>query len=134
LFGHALYTSTTGIIVGFVVRKWCTAMVFVVFLPALIPGMLMHFGWNFSVVLGLPVLLMYGGQAILVVLCLILIVVLIWDESRLTLIRLGDYAIHGWLSHEEVDMIATWKCRLEGKRWAREIGVKDLMKRFIRES
>ena len=85
-------------------------------------------------VLGLPVLLMYGGQAILVVLWLILIGVLIWDESRLTRIRLGDYANHGWLTHEEVDMLATWKGRHEGKRWARQIGAKAVMKRFIRES
>src|SRR5699024_5905018 len=81
------------------------------------------FGWNFSVVLGLPVLLMYGGQAILVVLWLILIGVLIWDESRLTRIRLGDYANHGWLTDEEADVLATWKGRYEGKRWARQVGV-----------
>jgi len=134
LFGHALYTSATGIIVGFVVRKWGTAMGFVVFLPALIPGMLMHFGWNFSAVLGLPLILMYGGQAILVVVWLILLGVLIWDESRLTRIRLGDYANHGWLTHEEVDMLATWKGRREGRRWARQIGARAVMKRFIRES
>lgn len=134
LFGHALYTSATGIIVGFVVRKWGTAMGFVVFLPALIPGMLLHAGWNLSAVLGLPLIVLYGGQAILTVLWMILIGVLIWDESRLTRVRLGDYANQGWLTHEEVDMLATWKGRHEGKRWASQIGAKPLMKRFIRES
>ena len=62
------------------------------------------------------------------------IVVLIWDESRLTRVRLGDYANQGWLTHEEVDMLATWKGRREGKRWAAQIGAKPVMKRFIRES
>lgn len=137
IFGHALYTAATGIIVGFVVRKWGTIMGFLVFLPALIPGMLMHGAWNLQAVMSsglLGTVVMYGGQGILVLLWLILIGVLIWDESRLTRVRLGDYANQGWLTHEEVDMLATWKGRREGKRWAAQIGAKPVMKRFIRES
>ena len=136
IFGHALYTSATGIIVGFVVRKWGSAMGFLVFLPALIPGILMHAGWNFMAVMGGPLatIIMYVVQGILVLLWLCLIGVLIWDESRLTRVRLGDYANLGWLTHEEVDMLATWKGRREGKRWASQIGAKPVMKRFIRES
>lgn len=134
IFGHALWTSITGVIVGFVVRKWGSIMGFLVFLPALIPAMLMHAAWNFTAVLGLPSVVLYGGHGIMVVLWLILIGVLIWDESRLTRIRLGDYANQGWLTHEEVDMLATWKGRREGKRWARQIGARPVMKRFIKES
>ncbi|GAA4524639.1 PrsW family intramembrane metalloprotease [Brachybacterium paraconglomeratum] len=137
IFGHAIYTSLTGIIVGFVARKWGTIMGFLVFLPALIPGMLIHAAWNLVAGLGggLPVLLlMYGAKALLSLLWLIAIVVLIWDESRLTRVRLGDYANQGWLTHEEVDMLATWKGRREGKQWASQIGAKPVMKRFIRES
>ncbi|ATG52380.1 PrsW family intramembrane metalloprotease [Brachybacterium vulturis] len=134
IFGHAIYTAATGIIVGVVVRKWGSVMGFLVFLPALIPGMLLHAVWNFSAVLGLPTVLMYGGQGLLVLLWLIVIGVLIWDESRLTRVRLGDYANQGWLTHEEVDMLATWRGRAEGKRWASQIGAKPVMKRFIRES
>ncbi|MDN5599301.1 MAG: PrsW family glutamic-type intramembrane protease [Brachybacterium sp.] len=137
IFGHALYTAATGIIVGFVVRKWGTTMGFLVFIPALIPGMLMHGAWNLQASLGTGLLgsiIMYGGQGILVLLWLALIGVLIWDESRLTRVRLGDYANQGWLTHEEVDMLATWRGRREGKRWAAQIGAKPVMKRFIRES
>jgi len=137
IFGHAIYTSLTGIIVGFVARKWGTLMGFVVFTPALIPGMLIHAGWNFFAGLGgglLMLLLMYGTKALISLLWLISIAVMIWDESRLTRVRLGDYANQGWLTHEEVDMLATWKGRREGKRWAAQIGAKPVMKKFIRES
>ncbi|NMA77106.1 MAG: PrsW family intramembrane metalloprotease [Actinomycetales bacterium] len=137
IFGHAIYTALTGIIVGFVVRKWGSIMGFLVFIPALIPGMLFHAGWNFFSVMGggvLMTLIMFGGQALLSLVWLISIGLLIWDESRLTRIRLGDYANQGWLTHEEVDMLATWTGRREGKRWAAQLGAKPVMKRFIRES
>jgi RsiW-degrading membrane proteinase PrsW (M82 family) len=137
IFGHAIYTACTGITVGFVARKWGTIMGFLVFLPALIPGMLLHGIWNFTAGLGGGIgvmLLMYGVKAIISFLFLLTIVALIWDESRLTRVRLGDYANQGWLTHEEVDMLATWKGRREGKRWASQIGARPVMKRFIRES
>ncbi|AXK44790.1 PrsW family intramembrane metalloprotease [Brachybacterium saurashtrense] len=137
IFGHAIYVSLTGVIVGYVVRKWGSIMGFLVFLPALIPGMLLHSAWNLAATLGggLVVLLVMSAVQALISLCwLILIGVLMWDESRLTRVRLGDYANQGWLTHEEVDMLATWKGRREGKRWAAQIGAKPVMKRFIRES
>ncbi|HEX7351024.1 PrsW family intramembrane metalloprotease [Brachybacterium sp.] len=137
IFGHAIYTALTGIIVGFVARKWGTIMGFLVFVPALIPGMLIHGGWNLFSVMGnswLAIGIMYGTKAIIALIWLISIPVLIWDESRLTRIRLGDYANQGWLTHEEVDMLATWKGRREGKLWATQINARPVMKRFIRES
>ena len=36
IFGHAIYTACTGVIVGFVARKWGSIMGFLVFIPALI--------------------------------------------------------------------------------------------------
>ena len=137
IFGHAIYTACTGVIVGFVARKWGSIMGFLVFIPALIPGMLLHAAWNFTAGLGGGLgmtVLMYGAKFLLSCCFLVFIVVLIWDESRLTRVRLGDYANQGWLTHEEVDMLATWKGRREGKRWATQIGAKPVMKRFIRES
>jgi protease PrsW len=138
IFGHAIYTSATGVIVGFIARKRGTIMGFLVFIPALIPGMLLHGLWNLGSTLGGGsmgfLIMMFVLEALLSLIWLILIGVLIWDESRLTRIRLGDYANHGWLTHEEVDMLATWKGRREGKAWANQIGAKPVMKRFIRES
>ena len=106
-------------------------------IPALIPGMLVHAAWNFFAGLGgglWVLLLMYGAKALLSLLWMIAIVVLIWDESRLTRVRLGDYANQGWLTHEEVDMLATWKGRREGNRWAGQIGARRLIMRVRRVS
>ncbi|WP_246956290.1 PrsW family intramembrane metalloprotease [Brachybacterium sp. Marseille-Q7125] len=138
IFGHAIYTSATGIIMGYVARKWGTIPTFIAFIPALIPGMLMHAAWNLSATI-LPgglvsLLLMYGTKAVIALVWLIVIGLLVWDESRLTRVRLGDYANQGWLTHEEVNMLATWSGRREGRRWAAQIGAKPIMKRFIRES
>ncbi|WP_193107226.1 PrsW family intramembrane metalloprotease [Brachybacterium sp. FME24] len=138
IFGHAIYTSLTGVIIAFVARKWGTVMGLLVFVPALIPGIALHCAWNLTATIGGSglgiTILMFGAEALLSLLWLVFIVLLIWDESRLTRIRLGDYANQGWLTHEEVDMLATWKGRREGKRWANQIGAKPVMKRFIRES
>ena len=136
IFGHAIYTALTGVLMAFVARKWGTIMGLLAFIPALIPGILLHAAWNFFA--GFPstlvMIAMFAIKAFLSLLWLILIVLLVFDESRLTRVRLGDYANQGWLTHEEVDMLATWKGRREGKRWAAQMGSKPVMKRFIRES
>lgn len=137
IFGHAIYTGLTGVVMGFVARKWGTIPGALSFVVALIPGMLLHAAWNFTAGLGgglIVLLLMFGGQALITLIFIFAILVLLWDEARLTRVRLGDYANHGWLTHEEVNMLATWRGRREGKRWAASFGAKRLMKRFIREA
>ena len=98
--------------------------------------MFLHAVWNlFASFEGLPVMIMmFAVKAFISLLWLIFIVVLIWDEARLTRVRLGDYANQGWLTHEEVDMLGTWKGRREGKNWAAQMNAKPLMKKFIRDS
>lgn len=136
IFGHAIYTSLTGVLMALVARKWGTVMGLLAFVVALIPGIGLHAAWNlfagFSSIVVLIALMVI--QALLSLLWLILIAGLVFDESRLTRVRLGDYANRGWLTHEEVDMLATWKGRREGKRWADQLGARPIMKRFIRES
>lgn len=137
IFGHAIYTSLTGVIMGYLVRKWGTTLGLLSFLVATWPGMILHALWNLVAGIdgGLPLTIaMFGAKAFISLLWLIFIVVLIWDEARLTRVRLGDYANQGWLTHEEVDMLGTWKGRREGKNWAAQMGAKPLMKKFIRES
>jgi RsiW-degrading membrane proteinase PrsW (M82 family) len=136
IFGHAIYTALTGVVMGFVARKWGTISGGLVFIVAVIPGMLLHAIWNFFA--GFPsgwvMITMLVCQFLLSVVWLISIAVLVWDESRLTRVRLGDYANQGWLTHEEVDMLATWKGRREGKQWAHALGAKPQMKKFIKEA
>lgn len=137
IFGHAIYTSLTGVIMGLVARKWGTVPGALVFFVATWPGMFLHCMWNLSSFLfpdleGLIIMLLL--EFVLSALWLGLIAVLVWDESRLTRVRLGEYANLGWLTHEEVTMLGTWKGRREGRSWARTMGALPVMKRFIRES
>ena len=137
VFGHAIYTSLTGVIMGLVARKWGTVPGALVFLVATWPGMALHCMWNLSSFIlpglsGLAIMLLL--EIVLSALWLVLIALLVWDEARLTRVRLGDYANTGWLTHDEVTMLATWKGRREGRAWARSIGALPTMKRMIRES
>lgn len=140
IFGHSIYTSLTGIIMGLVVRRSGTIPAVLVFFVATWPGMFLHACWNGgSSLLGsaiglMGLLLMLAAEMLMSALWLGLIGILVRDESRLTRVRLGDYATHGWLTHAEADMLATWKGRREGRRWARSIGAAPVMRRFIRES
>ncbi|WP_240613299.1 PrsW family intramembrane metalloprotease [Brachybacterium endophyticum] len=137
IFGHAIYTSLTGVIMGLVARKWGTLPGVLIFLVATWPGMFLHFAWNGSATL-FPslgaLLIMLIAEFALSALWLGLIAVLVFDESRLTRVRLGEYANMGWLTHEEVTMLGTWKGRREGRAWARSIGALPAMKRFIKEA
>ena len=62
--------------------------------------------------------------------------ILVWDEARLTRVRLGDYVNMGWLTHEEVDMLATSRGRRAGIAWARTLPGDRVrhMKDFIADS
>lgn len=140
IFGHSIYTSLTGVVMGLVVRKWGTIPALVSFLVATWPGMFLHACWNGGTDVAISAFGLMGLLGMLALefgmsgLWLGLIGLLVWDESRLTRTRLGDYANNGWLTHQEVDMLATWKGRREGRRWARSIGAPKVMRTFIRES
>ena len=141
IFGHSIYTSLTGVVMGLVVRKWGTVPALLVFLVAPWPGMFLHGLWNGGGSIVQAAVGAFPGLLLMVVfemlesaLWLGLIGLLVWDESRLTRVRLGDYANTGWLTHDEVNMLATWRGRREGRRWARGFGAGPTMKRFIKES
>ncbi|MCL6421866.1 PrsW family intramembrane metalloprotease [Brachybacterium sp. JHP9] len=138
IFGHAVYTSLTGVVMGLVVRRFGTVAGALVFLVATWPGIALHALWNFSSIMvagslgGLALIL--GLEIVMSALWLVLIAVLVLDEARLTRVRLGDYANAGWLTHDEVSMLATWRGRREGKAWARTIGMQSEMKKMIRDA
>ncbi|WGW11148.1 PrsW family glutamic-type intramembrane protease [Saxibacter everestensis] len=136
LFGHAMYTSMTGIFLGIAARKTGPLGAIGFFFLGLIPAMLLHALWN-----GIATFAQ-DEMAMLLLYCLILfpifvawvsvIIVLMRSESKLTRVRLGEYANVGWLTHQEVDMLGTWAGRSQGKKWAdRYPGGKQVMKKFI---
>src|SRR5699024_11250274 len=102
IFGHAIYTSMTGVLMALVARRWGTLLGLLAFIAALIPGIGLHAAWNlFAGFESLLVLVaMLASKAILSLLWLILIVALVFDASGLTRVGGGDYANQGWLTHE----------------------------------
>ena len=45
-FAHAIFTGTTGLIMGFAARRWHTGLSVLAFAVGLVPAMLLHSGWN----------------------------------------------------------------------------------------
>ena len=116
-FAHAIFTGTTGLIMGFAARRGHNGLSVLAFVVGLVPAMLLHSGWNS---MGQNFL----GQYILVqvpifLLAVLVIVLLRVAERRLTRQRLKEYAAAGWFTAAEVDMLATTGGRRNALRWAK---------------
>ncbi|WP_115790558.1 PrsW family intramembrane metalloprotease [Arthrobacter silvisoli] len=129
-FAHAIFTGTTGLIMGFAARKWHAGYSVLAFFVGLLPAMFLHNRWNSM-----------GGdflvQYILVQFPIFLaaavgIILLRLAESKLTRQRLLEYARAGWFSPVEVDMLATGRGRRQAIRWAQGRGREPQMRQFVR--
>ena len=136
-FCHAMFTACTGYALGLAARKGRQgAAVLPMFFVGLLAAIAQHALWNGSTFVGEPgtFFVLYG--VIQVPLFITFIVVIRWlkvEEARLTRARLGDYAMAGWFTPQEVDMLATKSGRVAAKRWARSLpgDRTKVMKRFI---
>lgn len=138
-FCHAMFTGAIGFAVGIAARKGQRGMLIPMFLVGYAAGVLLHAWWNGSTFID-------NGQAFFtlyfvtqVPLFVIFIVAIAWlrrEEARLTRKNLGDYAMAGWFTPQEVDMLATPKGRSGALAWARTLpgGRKPVMKKFIRDA
>lgn len=129
-FAHAIFTGTTGLIMGFAARRWHNGLSVLAFAVGLVPAMLLHSGWNS---MGRNFL----GQYLLVqvpifLLAVLVIVLLRVAERRLTRQRLKEYAAAGWFTAAEVDMLATSAGRASALRWANSVGRGPQMKALLR--
>jgi RsiW-degrading membrane proteinase PrsW (M82 family) len=119
-FAHAIFTGTTGLILGFAARRWSSGLSVVAFAIGLVPAMLLHSGWNS---MGQDFLAQYIlVQVPIFLLAVLVIVVLRVAERRLTRQRLKEYAVAGWFTQAEVEMFSTTAGRRAALRWARSIG------------
>jgi RsiW-degrading membrane proteinase PrsW (M82 family) len=129
-FAHAIFTGTTGLIMGFAARRWHTGASVTAFVIGLLPAMFLHNRWN-SMGQG------FLGEYILVqvpifVLAIIGIVLLRVAENRLTRQRLREYAAAGWFTPAEVDMLATSGGRRTALSWAGSYDRRPQMKAFLK--
>jgi RsiW-degrading membrane proteinase PrsW (M82 family) len=128
-FAHALFTGTTGIIMGFAARRGSNGLAALAFLAGLFPAMLLHSGWNS---MGQDFLAQYVFVQVPIFLVAALVIVLLRvAERRLTRQRLTEYAAAGWFTAAEVDMLATGSGRRSALRWARSVGRGAQMKSLL---
>ena len=116
-FAHAIFTGTTGLIMGFAARRWHNGLSVLAFVVGLVPAMLLHSAleqhgrrtsWPQYVLVQVPIFL----------LAVLVIVLLRVAERRLTRQRLKEYAAAGWFTPAEVEMLATPGGRRSALRWA----------------
>ena len=128
-FAHAIFTGTTGLIMGFAARRWHTGLSVLAFAVGLVPAMLLHSGWNS---MGQDFLAQYMLVQVPIFLLAVLVIVLLRvAERRLTRQRLREYAAAGWFTAAEVDMLATPAGRRSALRWAKSTGRGPQMKALL---
>jgi RsiW-degrading membrane proteinase PrsW (M82 family) len=128
-FAHAIFTGTTGLIMGFAARRWHAGASVLAFVIGLIPAMLLHNRWNS---MGAGFLAEYILiQVPIFVLAVVGIILLRVAESRLTRQRLMEYSAAGWFSPAEVELLATPRGRRTALQWAAGYHRRPQMKAFL---
>ncbi|WP_460774945.1 PrsW family intramembrane metalloprotease [Microbacterium sp. GXF7504] len=136
-FAHVMFTTLTGFAVGLAVRRGARGgRVFPAWLLGLLGAIGLHALWNGSAVFGDFFALYATLQVPLFVLFILGVLALRREESRLTRVRLEEYAATGWFTPEEVRMLATGPGRRAGLAWAARLpgDRRDRMRAFIREA
>ncbi|SDK97651.1 PrsW family intramembrane metalloprotease [Arthrobacter sp. ok362] len=128
-FAHAIFTGTTGLVMGFAARRGRTGLSVLAFFVGLVPAMLLHSGWNR---MGQDFLAQYLLVQVPIFLLAVLVIGLLRvAERRLTRQRLQEYAAAGWFSAAEVEMLATAGGRRSALRWAKSVGRGAQMKALL---
>ena len=134
-FAHVMFTACTGLLLGIAARRTGALGGIGFFLIGLIPAIFLHALWNGSLYL---VQDFYGYYALvqfpLFLVFVALVVFLRRQETRVTRLRLADYAAAGWFSPGEVDVLGTGPGRRSALAWASRNGVRSAMVRYIRDS
>ena len=129
-FAHAIFTGTTGLIMGFAARRWHTGASIGAFFIGLLPAMFLHNRWNS---MGQGFLLDYiVVQVPIFVLAVAGIIFLRVAEKRLTRQRLLEYSAAGWFTPAEVQLLATHGGRRTALAWAAGAGRKQQMKQLLK--
>jgi RsiW-degrading membrane proteinase PrsW (M82 family) len=125
-FAHPLFTSMTGIGLGFAVRSSSKAVRYVAPFAALIVAMMLHGSWNLMSVVASQsaYVILYGYFAVMMPIFLGMVTFTLWlrsNEGRLAERILPDYVRAGWFSPPEIAALGTVGRRLSAKRWAKRV-------------
>ncbi|MDR7158773.1 RsiW-degrading membrane proteinase PrsW (M82 family) [Arthrobacter sp. BE255] len=129
-FAHAIFTGTTGLVMGFAARRWHAGISVGAFVVGLLPAMFLHNRWNSMgqgfladyILIQVPIFVLFIGVVILLRVA----------ENRLTRQRLLEYAAAGWFTPAEVDLLATPGGRRTALRWAAGYSRRPQMKAFLK--
>jgi RsiW-degrading membrane proteinase PrsW (M82 family) len=129
-FAHAIFTGTTGLVMGLAARRGHSGAAVFAFFVGLVPAMILHNRWNS---MGQDFLAQYVlVQIPIFLLAVVCIVLLRVAERRLTRQRLQEYAAAGWFAPAEVELLATPGGRRQAVRWAASYNRGEEMKEFVR--
>jgi protease PrsW len=129
-FAHAIFTGTTGLIMGLAARRWHSGVSVLAFFVGLVPAMVLHNRWNS---MGQDFLAQYVlVQVPIFLLAVVCIIVLRVAETRLTRQRLQEYAAAGWFAPAEVELLSTPGGRRQAVRWAGAYNRRHEMKEFVK--
>ncbi|WP_207456401.1 PrsW family intramembrane metalloprotease [Herbiconiux sp. SYSU D00978] len=134
-FAHVMFTSATGLAIGYAARFGSNWMGVLFFLIGLVPAMLLHGLWNgalffvgdfyaYYLVVQVPLFLFAIG----------IVMFLLSVERRVTRARLLEYAQAGWFTPDEAVMLSTSDGRGRLRRWAVSRGRGPQMRRFITDA
>jgi RsiW-degrading membrane proteinase PrsW (M82 family) len=119
-FAHIIFTSCTGLALGFASRHGGTGRALGFFVLGLIPAIALHALWNGALSLVSDVVGYYLLVQVPIFAAWIAIVVTLRvHERRITRARLVEYAEVGWFTRGEVDLVASPGGRRSGMFWAR---------------
>lgn len=121
-FAHAMFTAVTGFALGLAARRGVgVGQAMGTWLIGLLGAIALHALWNGSAMFGDFFQLYIVLQVPLFVGFILGVLALRREEARLTRARLGDYAVAGWFTPQEVEMLATPAGRRAGLAWARTL-------------
>ncbi len=126
-FAHPLFTSMTGIGIGFAARTPSKAVRVLAPLPGLILAMMLHGAWNLMAILSgevSPYIFLYGYIAVMVPVFLTMVGVALWvraREGRLALTVLPPYVQAGWFTPPELASLGTLSRRHAARVWAKRV-------------
>lgn len=135
-FAHVMFTSMTGIAVGYAAARWPSVLPGIgFFLLGLVPAVLLHALWNGALFFVSDFFGYYFVvQVPLFVLAIVLVSALRRRERRITQARLTEYAAAGWINIDEVPTLATPAGRRVARGWAARHGLGEVMQRYIRDA
>lgn len=118
-FAHVLFTTVTGLAIGFASRARQKRVLVFAFPIGLVLAMGLHAFWNASASIGA----VYIGAYIViqVPLFIAMIGLMFWlrrQESELVSDRLGEYGRAGWFAPHEVSMLSSLRARSQARSWA----------------